>query len=318
MSRERVQVSYDGPALSEHGMDVYALAPALLALGDLIREANRQVNGDRARVSVSVTEDFEHKCFNINLDIAQTILEQIKSFLAQDDVRTAKEILEWLELVAKASIPGGALGLFTYLKMRKGRKIENVTKIEDSGAGGNVALTFEGDRNQVIVNNNVYLLGENQKVRNAAKRVLEPLEREGFDEFAIRSEGEIVSRITKLEAEDAILSCTSVPDEEEALDPQVFTAHLVTFGAVFDSNAEKWRFRFGDKSIYADITETTIADDAIERGYVTPRDVYKVRLEMTEHRTPTDQFRTEYKVLEVLEFEPGGPSAEQLPLLKDD
>jgi hypothetical protein len=37
MSKIAFQLRYDGPALSEHGMDVADLAPALLALGDLIK-----------------------------------------------------------------------------------------------------------------------------------------------------------------------------------------------------------------------------------------------------------------------------------------
>lgn len=48
MSKIAFQLRYDGPALSEHGMDVGDLAPALLALGDLIKRANATVNGDAA------------------------------------------------------------------------------------------------------------------------------------------------------------------------------------------------------------------------------------------------------------------------------
>lgn len=47
MSRHvKTTIRYDGPALSEHDMDVQDLAPALLALADIIQIANRKFNGD--------------------------------------------------------------------------------------------------------------------------------------------------------------------------------------------------------------------------------------------------------------------------------
>jgi hypothetical protein len=52
MSAARFQLSYDGPALRSGAMDVNELAPALLATADLFREANKQLNGDRAEVAL--------------------------------------------------------------------------------------------------------------------------------------------------------------------------------------------------------------------------------------------------------------------------
>jgi hypothetical protein len=54
MSKVAFQLRYDGPALSEHGMDVADLAPALLALGELIKRANFAVNGDASKVNLIV------------------------------------------------------------------------------------------------------------------------------------------------------------------------------------------------------------------------------------------------------------------------
>ncbi len=47
---ERFHLVYDGPALQEHQMDVRALAPALLSVGNLVEQANEIFNGDRAKV----------------------------------------------------------------------------------------------------------------------------------------------------------------------------------------------------------------------------------------------------------------------------
>ena len=80
MSKVAFQLRYDGPALSEHGMDVADLAPALLALGDLIKRANANVNGD-AKVNLIVQSDFEHKCFQVSLELVQIDLQHHKRVL---------------------------------------------------------------------------------------------------------------------------------------------------------------------------------------------------------------------------------------------
>jgi hypothetical protein len=96
-SRQSFQVAYDGDA-DMHSMDVQELAPALLAFGRLVRETNAELNGKRAAVKVLVKSDFEHKCFNINLEVVQSILDMIAGFLKSEEIKTARQILIDLEL----------------------------------------------------------------------------------------------------------------------------------------------------------------------------------------------------------------------------
>lgn len=73
MSRKEFSVAYSGKAREEdHSIDVESLAPALLAFGKLIREANSEANGKSATSKVFVISDFEHKCFNINFEVVLT------------------------------------------------------------------------------------------------------------------------------------------------------------------------------------------------------------------------------------------------------
>lgn len=71
--RARAVIRYDGPALSEHEMDVHDLAPSLLALADLCKIANEIFNGEAASVRVLVRADYEQKCFQLQLDLVQTL-----------------------------------------------------------------------------------------------------------------------------------------------------------------------------------------------------------------------------------------------------
>ena len=47
-------IKYDGPALASHQMDVRELAPALIALSDLLEQANKAALPDAPEVRVDV------------------------------------------------------------------------------------------------------------------------------------------------------------------------------------------------------------------------------------------------------------------------
>src|SRR5258707_6064900 len=125
MSKVTFQLRYDGPALSEHGMDVADLAPALLALGDLIKRVNATVNGDAAKVNLIVQSDFEHKCFQVSLELVQSILSTIGALLTDEHaLKNAQTIAGWLGLLG---VPTITIGLFADLVRRHRKEIESVT-----------------------------------------------------------------------------------------------------------------------------------------------------------------------------------------------
>jgi hypothetical protein len=323
MSKVAFQLRYDGPALSEHGMDVADLAPALLALGELIKRANFAVNGDASKVNLIVQSDFEHKCFQVNLELVQSVLSAIGSFLTDEHaLKNAQTIAGWLGLIG---VPTTAVGLFAYLVRRKGKEVESVTPVASdettiatSDSHGTVAVKFkgDGDGNTIIVNQNVYLLGEDPVVRGYAAKVVSPLKRAGIDTLQFNpgtpAKGTL---ITKSDADAIISGHAQLKEvEEETFEPQPIVAHLQISRPDFEPKAHIWRFRYGDKTISVDIGETEIADQVRARGVVGLADTWRVRMLVTEKRTTGGNYKNEYKISEVLEFIPA-PRQARFPFI---
>lgn len=302
MSKEIVQMVFRGDAVAEHAMDVEQLAPALMAVGELCREANKIINADRAKVHVLVKSDFERGSFDINFEVVQTIYDQVRGLLQDQRVATAKELLEWL------GIFGIPAGVFWFLKRRKGRDIIEVVRRDDVGI---VKLMIEGESDPIEVNNQVFDLSENKKILKSCKGIVAPVLTPGIDSVEFRSDEETYETINEEEAEYIIATDTGEDDEE--LEPQTVEAVLTILSPVFDVGSTTWRFYYGEERIKVDVSETSIPRDAMNKGSVNVADVYKVKLQITQRRTPAGRFTNDYKIVELLEFILG-PEQQSLPI----
>jgi hypothetical protein len=303
------QVAYDGKHLHDaHSMDVQELAPALLSFGRLVRETNSQLNGNKADVKVLVTSNFEHKCFNINFEIVQTVLHHISTFLQSEEVKTARGILVDLGIIGGSS----GLGLFGYLKWKKGNKIASTADTDKQG----IVIVQLGNGNTAEVNSDAIRLADNSKIRAALEGILSPLGTDGIKKISFRQDDQEVVSLDDDGAKE-ILSTFALPtssDDDEVSDelPDTVTAWLRVYSPVYDEKAGKWRFYYGDSPIYADIADTTIARDALKRGGALVNDLYKVKMEVRQHLTPAGNVRLDYKVIEVLDFRPAPQQAQML------
>ncbi len=187
-------IRYDGPALAGHEMDVQDLAPALLALADIIQLANRKFNGTQADIKVLVNADVEQRCFMIDISLVMSLLDQAKGLLGTDHVKTAKEIAEWVGILS-----GASLGLFQLLKFIRASKTSGAPLQIRSDGAGNVIVT--GNGNTVVVPQEVYQLAQEPKAVEKAKTVLRPLGKEGYESLAFLQDDNEVFEVTKAEAE---------------------------------------------------------------------------------------------------------------------
>ena len=172
----RTTIKYDGSALAGKSMDVADLAPSLIALSDLIKAANRQFNGDRSGVKILVNANLDQNCFELFIDLAQTLWESVSNLIADDRVATIKEIAEWIGILGT----GGSITLYALIKILRGKTVESTT-IEKKDGKDVLQIHIYGDSNHVTVDKNVYEMYSNQVIRNHAIKVLEPLTKDGYD-----------------------------------------------------------------------------------------------------------------------------------------
>jgi hypothetical protein len=324
VSRHDFSIAYDGTALvttGDHSIDVQTLAPALLAFGKLIREATTEANGKKSTAKVFVVSDFEHKCFNINFEVVVSLYQQIQTILGAEPVQTAKTILEWLGLLGVTG-GGGTLTYLGYLRWKNGRKVREKRAISDTDRSGIVEVRIEGDGNTVQVHNHVYDLSTNPRALRATRDAFLPLGQDGFDNVKVRQGDAVIEEIDSMQVEAIVKSCNvGIEEAKEEPEPEVeiTPAWLSVYSPVFDPTAPNWRFRLGKEIIYADISKTNIAQEAIARGGVGVEDAYQVRLEITtEVDANGTRKESQYKVLEVIRFVQALPSARQIPLFGGD
>lgn len=285
-------------------MDVQVLAPALFGFGELVREANAQVNKDKSTVKLVVDADFEHKCFQIRFKVIQRILEKLKDLVGAGEVRAPEDIMQ---LLGVAALAAGGIGLLTYLARRNGRP---AVKIQDEDKRGMVSVAIGEGANveKVEIHNHVYNMGENKKILNAVANAVRPIKDGGeFDRVQFRAGDRPLATIERADAEKIGRTCDAGTKPPELPAPTPIEAHLTIRGPVFDPKATSWSFWYGDQQITADISETDIAEQAMKRGGAAVGDAYRVMLLISQHYTPSMQVRTNYKIAEVLGFVPYEP-----------
>jgi hypothetical protein len=193
-------IRYDGPALAGHEIDVQELAPALLALAEMIQLTNRRFNGDAANMRVTVKADLEQKCFQLHVHIFQSLLQHAQHMFGTTEYKTAKEIAEFLDLIFPVGPAAGVFALWRWWAKRSQEESAQTALVTEQH-GGNTTL-ISGDGNTITVNNNVFQLANDPEIANLGKKVMRPLEQPGYDTltFHERPSGKPVVQLSKGDA----------------------------------------------------------------------------------------------------------------------
>ncbi|BBD77222.1 hypothetical protein [Hydrogenophilus thermoluteolus] len=296
---EHVRITYDGPALANHTMDVRQLAPALLAFGDLCEEAGRAIFGDTFALRVEVKASFRTGSFGIDLSVVQQLTQQIIDWLTGDGATAAANAKAVLELIGVTS--GGSLSLIGLLRWLRNRRIKRV----ETTANGRRVITEDDDA--VDVEERVVVLLQNRQVRESLQRVIDPIERDGIERVAFGSDETVLVVIERREA-----AFFRAPQAEDVLIQE--ETRLIPFSIVSLSfrDDNKWRMYDGQATVFV-----TMADqEFLERVHrnlerFAKGDILIAKTRVQHWHTASGGLRTDYTVLKVLEHRMGEP---QIPL----
>ncbi len=306
MSKSSFYVVYDGPALESNQMDVRDLAPALLALGDVLEEANYVINGDHAKVSLNVRASFKTGCFGIEFDVVQGMLSHALDFFRHSAVADAQELLGYLGFVYMSGHTSYK-GLMGVIKWLRGRQVDRVVLLDN----GRVKIIADSD--SLEIEQRVLELYRQYRLRQALDRAInQPLKRDGINSFAV-SESPESDHFTDVQKNEAIWYATPEIGEEVIADQEEVTNLQLVSIAFREEN--KWRVSDGSGSFYASISDTNFLD-RIQHNEVSfsKGDILKVRLRKRQWIVGEDM-KSEYDILEVIEHR---RAAAQLQLKMDD
>lgn len=294
----RFHLVYDGPALVQHQMDVRALAPALLAMGDLVERANELFNGSQAKVSVNVHASFKSGSFGIDLELAQSLWQRALDFANSHPVTGIVSIVGLLGIGKTTG--NGMVQVIVWLRGRGVKRIEPISN-------GVVRLFI--DEEHLDVEERVLQLLQDYRIRRALEGVIaEPLSKEGIDTVAVvdQKAQQVLISIDRTQA--AYFKAPNPEEETLQTDEYVTTLQVLTL-AFQDGN--KWRFTEGGGNTYFAVVldEEFLSRVHLNQEQFAKDDIIKARIKRIQRLTK-DGLKADYEVLEVLEHRSASPKVQ--------
>ena len=290
VAEERFTVTYDGLALNTHRMSVDDLAPALLALGEALKETQRLVDPNRDPVRLEIEATSEGS-FTVHLVLADGFLEHAVNLLSGRETEAT---------LALGTLIGFLLWLVRLLKRLAGRRPVSQREVD-----GQTLLTLP-DGTELRTQSPVVMLYQSVIVREKLQTFIQPVRNDGIDQATISSPGCSI-RTWSPRTRRPRSTCLSFP-MRSCSQPSDVNLHLVN--VAFEHG--KWRVTDGGSSFHVGIAdESFLAQVEANEIQFTSGDILKVRLRTSQFRTTGGQLRSEYTVVAVLDHLAG---PRQLPI----
>lgn len=299
MSRAEFQLAYDGPALRTGSMDVNQLASSLLAVGDLVQDANRVLNGDRTEVSLRVRSDFKKGSFEVALLLDHSLLEQAKNLLfpagATIGGAAIIKLLFGTEIGKKgvSSVVGNVLDIWKKLQAEKPKEV-----IKDEARGITILVT--GDNNNISVNQDAARLYGQEAIRSAIGGIVRPVSMRGIRSLEIKKGNKVVNEVQKTDLPPVTEAGSSGDNTPANVRRDTRETTLRVTRANFEKG--KWGFSDGAAGFSADIIDKDFREklESREIGFY-QGDMLRVLLTVTQIVSEGQTFQTTYEIERVID-----------------
>lgn len=287
----KICIAYTGKAVDDGSMDVNDLAPALLALGNLVGSANRVLNHDDSIVEVKLSAHFERGSFEMTLELVRTLTDQIKLFFADADY-SINDIIGIIGFVSTVS-GANAVSLVQFIRWLKNRRIKKV----ETASKDTVRVILDEDSREISIG--AWNLYRSKEIHNHIEGVIAPLKHEGVDGFEVR-DGRNRETIERIDKDSAEYFSTATIDEsvEEISSTQEIILKIVNVS--FERNL-KWRFDDGESRFAADVKDEQFLK-AIDSGNISfaQGDALLAELQTVQQYTKSELKKTVKTVVKVL------------------
>ncbi|HZK12297.1 MAG TPA: hypothetical protein VFD10_08155 [Atribacterota bacterium] len=289
-------IKLEGPAIEE-GLNLFDLAPSLIAIGNVITESNKILNPEGREIAINI-KPFEKGSFIIDLYLfAQTNFDQILSFISSDYAEQIKTLLEWIGLTI--AIGGGGKGLIQLIKFLKS-KPQNVEKL----SSGDIRYTNK-DGQSFTTNEKVNKLYNNCVIQNNTYQGFgKLLQQKGINEINTYIKGDIKSLETiKKEDVEALKNYSEISGEENIINESESVIFLKFKRGSFDGDGNNWSFRIGNKNIIVAVVKDDIFLKKVKSGEIRPnhKDTFEVILK-TKQKIKNEELITSYEIMKVLKY----------------
>lgn len=280
-------IGYDGSAVQNHEMNVKDFAPALLALGNLIEDCNKLLNGNRTKISVNIKATTPGSV-EVLLVAHQDLLSQAVALFSSDEVSAFLNLKDILTLIFGGGI--GVGGILHLIKFINGRKIKNVTKLEL----GNVKLELVDGDIATITTSEVTLY-QNLEIRKNVEAIIStPLAQSGIDKFKYR----FLEESGEFTKDEAPLFVAPLPEDE--LLNEIEIEQSLQLVAVTFQDGNKWKFNDGQAVFFAEILDSQFLKSVKNNEVVFANDDVLQVVLIKKQYISGGLVKAEYKVKKVL------------------
>lgn len=283
----------EGEKIEEEGIDVFVLIPALLSIGNVIKESNKLINKLDKNIIINIKPLTKG---SIDIELLLKVYSVLKQLWNSSDAII--EVLQNLGLII-GSVPGIQTGLIQLIKFLKG-KPKNIEKTIEN----NYKFT-NTDGDITVINGNVYNLYADPNIRKNMRGFTKILEQNNVKkiESYIKNKPETKETISK---EHGIImqdfSESSIEEFENISERIIF---LKPKRVSLEGEHGNWSFRYSEKD--GETITVNMKDEIflkkVKLGEISLNnlDLYKVRLRERQIIIDNEVVESQKEIIEVME-----------------